>query len=152
MSARRGHLARALRAHHALLIALFASGCPGVVRPLERPRVDVREVAAAGDANGDLRVRVSLRVVNSNSIALSARALDWELAIAGAEPRRGRAELDQTISALAGAIVKVAFVVPAGSAASNARDYRLSGTLHLTSERGDIGAVFDGQGEASDSI
>jgi hypothetical protein len=150
MSAR----ARVLCARHALIIALalLAGACPGVQRPLERPRVDVREVASAVDVDGDRVVRVRLRVVNSNAIALSARALDWELAIAGAELRRGRVELDQAISARASAIVDVTLELPAARSASNARDYRLSGTLHLMSERGDIGAVFDSQGEVGDFI
>jgi hypothetical protein len=100
------------------------------------------------DANGDLVVRVRLHVINSNAIALSARAVDWELAIHGAEPRRGRVELDQTIFARASAIVDVTLDVPAARGDAGKRDYQLAGTLHLMSERGDIGAVFDGQGDS----
>lgn len=152
-------LARQTRIHHrgrrcgdrtgpVLIIALLLGACPGVRAPLERPRVDVRAVAAVVH-EGDAMVRVRLRVVNRNATALRARAVDWELVMAGAGPRRGRVDLDAQVAARASTIVDVTFRVaaPALMATSSGREYALSGTLHLMSERGDVGAVFDSQGE-----
>lgn len=151
MSARRGpRHARVTVLLCGLLCGLLAGACPGVRAPLEHARVDVSEVAAQVNAEGHGKVRVRLRVMNRNAIALSARAVDWELAVTGVGPRRGRAALDQIIAARSTAMVDVELDVPGlimANQAAHSRDYRLSGTLHLMSERGDVGAVFDSQGE-----
>jgi hypothetical protein len=137
----------------AVLVAFFLVACPGVVVPLERPRVQVTEVSAAPDSAGDVLVRLRLVATNPNSEALSARAFDWEVAVAGIPPWRGRSALTQTLASRAGAEWDITLTIPAAVANdavvrldSGARAYHVSGTLHFTGRRGEISAFFDQQG------
>lgn len=134
-----------------LLAALVLCGCPGVTAPLERPRLHLEQVAA--HAGEELHVRVRLRVHNPNATAVHARALDWALLLGDAPLVRGRAELDKRVPARESAALDIDLALaaaPAGAMTarmdSGHRGYRLRGTVHFVTERGDICAVFDESG------
>jgi hypothetical protein len=148
----------AARVAFLLWLAHLLLACPGVVVPVERPRVQVAEVSAVPDRAGTILVRMRLVVTNPNSVALSAQALDWEISLAGAPPWRGRTGFTQSpaahsLPARAHVTWDIAVTIPAGVAGamvarlrSGARGYQVSGTLHFTGPRGDISGFIDEQG------
>lgn len=137
------------------VLALALSACPGVATPLKRPQMTVAETTAiaSSQSDGSPRLRMRLTAVNRNSSALVAQAIDWHFALADEPPVRGRSELAVTVPADGTASIEVELPLPSTSVAaltrllrSGQRDYRVSGTVHYASKRGDLGAVFDDAG------
>jgi len=135
------------------VVFLFV-GCPGITKPLEKPTVSLQGVEVTSVSLAGLDARVSLSIMNPNSIGLPLRALDWELSIGGASPIRGRANLSENIPARGTAPVDVDLHVSATTAmetatriASGANDYHVSGVLHFETKLGDIAVEFDHTGE-----
>ena len=145
------------RAGHVALLWLFGLGaCPRVAIPVERPQVRADEsivlVPAAGGAMARLHLR--LRAVNRNRTDVRAQAVDWQLTLVESEPIRGRSSLDAVVPAGAAATLDVELRVSGERLTGLVEDlalgsgmYRVSGTVHFTSRRGDVGAVFDDAGQ-----
>ena len=135
------------------IAALMLSGCPGVLAPLEKPRLDLRGVSVVSVSLSGLRADARFDILNPNSIGVPLRAVDWALSIGGATPMRGRVDLNQTIPAKGSAPVVVEISIGTTAAAemasrvaSGATDYHLSGTMHFQTSLGDIAVVFDHSG------
>lgn len=138
-------------------LALTVLACPAIPPPLERPLVTIESMDAAVSPDAELLVHVRLRAVNPNGTKLDAHVLDWEIAI-GDTPStlRGRTVINQSIPARASALMHIELALPAAAAgdmasrlASGMRQYRLRGTLHVSSAAGELGAIFDQQGEVA---
>jgi hypothetical protein len=124
-----------------------------VAAPLERPLITVLEVAASNTDSAALLVRVHLSVHNPNATTMYARALDWQLSLAGQPPVRGRLSFDTTVAGKRSSSVWLRFELApqtarqlAGRLHEGTQAFHIHGTVHLFSERGDMGAVFDQQG------
>jgi LEA14-like dessication related protein len=135
------------------LILLASAGCPGVLKPLEKPTAEFQGLAVLGVGFTGLDARAAFVLTNPNSVGLPLRAVDWELSIGGASPVRGRVDLSATIPAKGSAPIDVDIRVSSGAAvemasrlSSGATDYRVSGTMHFQTSLGDIAVVFDHSG------
>jgi hypothetical protein len=117
------------------LVALVAA-CPGVPRPLEEPRVEVRAADVVEAA-----LSAELAVVNPNHEALVAVAVDWQLEVDDAPVARGREDLHVDVAALAPAAVSLRATLPAPPGTGH---LALSGTLHLRDGKGFVAASFYG--------
>ena len=102
-------------------------------------------------------LRADFDVTNPNSIAIPIKAVDWEVSIGGAEPFRGRAEVDTTIPAYGSAPLAVDVELSAVTAVTTikaisggARDYRIGGVIHFATPIGQISMTFQEEGTISD--
>lgn len=122
----------------ALALVVLLAACPGVMRPLEVPRADLRVVTLAPDGAA---LDLDLAVTNPNSVALNLRAIDWEVQVDDTPVARGRLDLAATIPAKASAPVRgaiaVAVTLPVGATVY------VSGTMHFETSSGDVAATFD---------
>lgn len=132
---------------------LFGTGCPGVLKPLEKPTAEFQGLTVQGVGFSGLDARAAFVLTNPNSIGLPLRAVDWQLSIGGASPVRGRVDLSATIPAKGSAPIDVGIHVTAGAAvemagrlSSGARDYHVAGTMHFQTSLGDIAVAFDHSG------
>jgi LEA14-like dessication related protein len=134
-------------------VLLSLSGCPGVLKPLEKPTADFQGLSLLGVGFSGLDARAAFILTNPNSIGLPLRAVDWELSIGGASPLRGRVDVSATIPAKGSAPIDVdlhvtpaAAVETAGRISAGATDYRVSGTMHFQTSLGDVAVAFDHSG------
>jgi hypothetical protein len=140
--------------HVLLLFCLWlglSAACPAVPAQLERPLITVREIAATGISDGQaLLVRVDLSVYNPNLATMHARALDWQLSLAGQQPVRGRSSFDATMAGKNSANVSLQFELLPKTARpalhEGGQAFHFQGTVHVFNKRGDMGVTFDRQG------
>lgn len=137
----------------AAVAALLLTACPGVLRPLEKPTVELQRVELIGAGLSGLDLRAHFVMTNPNNVGLPLVAVDWELSIGSASPVRGRANLAAKIPAKGSAPVVVDVHVGPGAAiglvravSQGERSYHLRGTLHFDTKLGDIAVVFDETG------
>ncbi len=142
-----------------LLAALALAGCPGITKPLEKPTVELRGVAVTSVSLAGLDARLAFSITNPNTIGLPLRAIDWELAIGGATPFRGRVTLSNNIPARGSSPVDVDVHIGAAAAVdmatrlnNGARDYHLACTLHFETGLGDIAVALDTTGQLTDAL
>ena len=97
-----------------------------------------------------------MNVLNPNAIALPLAAVDWQLAIGGAQAISGRVDLGTSIPAKGSAPVSASLRVNAADAArvaprlaGGARDYRLKTVLHFDTALGDLTVTVDKDGTLS---
>lgn len=138
-----------------LLLAAMLGACPGVTPRLQHPQVSVTRAAVRMPAASmaEAAVSVHMTLANSNATEVRARAIDWQLTVADGQPVRGRSSFDVVVPAGETRDLTVEIVVPPIPSAEISRlresghnRFRLSGTVHCMSARGDIGAVFDEAG------
>jgi len=133
--------------------ALLLAACPGVLRPLEKPTVELQRAELVGAGLSGLELRAHFVMTNPNNVRLPLVAVDWELSIGRASPVRGRADLAAEIPAKGSAPVVVDVHVGPGAAiglvravSAGDRTYHLAGTLHFDTKLGDIAVAFDETG------
>ncbi len=142
-----------MRAAGLAALALFLTACPGVLRPLEKPTVELQRVELVGAGLSGLDLRAHFVMTNPNDVGLPLVAVNWQVSIGSASPVRGRANLAAKIPAKGSAPVVVNVHVGPGAAiglvravSAGERTYHLSGTLHFDTKLGDIAVVFDETG------
>ena len=128
------------------IVAVLSSGCSMFMHTVEKPRVDVRDVAVtsvslAGSLDGEMRMDVT----NPNAVGVPLSGIDWQLAIAGQPAVRGHVDVSQTIPAHGVAPVVAAVRLDARDAFAavqsvmgGARDYQLDARLHFSTALGEI--------------
>jgi len=128
------------RARLAAFVLLVAAACPGGVRPMETPLVELRSASLLDGA-----LAAELLVVNPNHEGLVVEAVDWQLDVDEQPLARGRQDLRVVVAALAPAPVSLRGTLSPGQAAHlGGGAATLSGTLHLRSSRGLVAASFYG--------
>jgi LEA14-like dessication related protein len=88
-----------------LVLVLALAACPGILAPLEKPRVDLEGLRAAELSLAGLNLTFQLRVTNPNGVALPLSAMDYELSLEDRPFLRGRLELHEELPARAAAPV-----------------------------------------------
>ncbi len=133
--------------------ALALCACPGVLRPLEKPTVELQRVELVGAGLSGLDLRAHFALTNPNDVGLPLVAVNWQVSIGSAAPVRGRANLSQKIPARGAAPVVVDVHVGPGAAiglvravSAGERTYHLAGTLHFDTKLGEIAVAFDETG------
>lgn len=144
--------------------ALFALGCSwlgctGLASPVAEPEVELREVAVVSVSMTGALLRATFVVTNPNSVAIPIEAVDYDVAIGGADPFRGQIRVDQTIPAYGSAPVALDLEIDPMTAAdtirrlsAGERDYRINGTVHLRSPVGRLSVVFSEEGTIDETM
>jgi hypothetical protein len=114
----------------AIAAVLAASGCSIFMRSVEKPSVDVRDVAMTEVSLAGVEGQVRLDVTNPNAVGVPLSGIDWQLSIAGAP-----AVTPVTASLRIDAADAVAV---AQRVAGGARDYQLDARLHFSTALGEI--------------
>ncbi len=142
------------------LAALALGGCSLFMHSVETPRVDVRDVAVTSvSILGGVEGAVRLDVTNPNAVGVPLRAIDWQLAVAGARAVTGHVDLSQTIPAHGVAPVTASLHISAGDAievaqrlAVGARDYQLDARLTFASPMGEVTVDVHKDGALTDGV
>lgn len=133
---------------------VLVSGCSIFMKSVEKPTVNVRDVAVSSVSLTGLDGEVRLDVSNPNPIGVPLRAIDWQLAVGGAAAVDGRIELSQTIPAKGVAPVTAAIHLDAARAfkvgsviASGATDYRLDARFYFATALGEVAVDVHHEGQ-----
>ncbi|MCE9575468.1 MAG: LEA type 2 family protein [Deltaproteobacteria bacterium] len=136
-----------------VVIALVASGCAMFMKSVEKPKVDVRDVAVTSASFTGLDGEVRLDVMNPNPVGVPLRAVDWQLAVGSAQAVSGRIELSETIPAKGTAPVTAALHLDAAHAinvgraiAGGASDYTLDARFYFATALGEVAVDVHHQG------
>jgi LEA14-like dessication related protein len=138
--------------------ALLAGGCAMLMKTVERPKVDVRDVALTSVSLRGIEGEVQLDISNPNAVGVPLSGIDWQLAVGGASAVSGHVDVSQTIPAHGVAPVTASLRIDAGQAlavasrvSAGARDYTLDARFHFSTSVGDltvdvhhVGALSDG--------
>ncbi|HTJ44552.1 MAG TPA: LEA type 2 family protein [Kofleriaceae bacterium] len=128
------------------IAAVLSSGCSMFMHTVEKPKVDVRDVAVTsislgGTIDGEMR----LDVTNPNAVGVPLSGIDWQLSIGGAPSVSGHVDVSQTIPArgVAPVVAAVRLNAQDGLGAvqkvmNGARDYQLDARLHFSTALGEI--------------
>lgn len=143
-----------------LAFATLLSGCSIFMRSVEKPRVDVRDVAVTSiSLGGEVDGEVRLDVTNPNAVGVPLSGIDWQLAVAGAPAVRGHVDVSQTIPARGVAPVTAALRIDARDAfqvarevAGGARGYALDARLHFATALGEIEVDVHKDGDLTDGV
>lgn len=101
-----------------LVLVWALGGCPGILAPLEKPRIDFDGVRAASLSLAGLDLTFQLRVTNPNGVGLPLRAMDYDLSIEGRPFLQGRLDLHEELPARASAPVLAHVHITATNAAT----------------------------------
>src|SRR5512141_629632 len=75
---------RQLAAAAGVLATLALGGCAMFMHTVEKPRVDVTDVALSSASFTGIDGQVSLDVSNPNSVGVPLSGIDWQLTVGGA--------------------------------------------------------------------
>jgi len=142
------------------LAALAVTGCSLFTHTVERPTVDVRNVALSSvslmaGAEGTVR----LDVQNPNPVGVPLRSIDWQISVAGAPAVRGHVDVSQTIPARGVAPVTASLQIGASDAvevarhmAGGAREYALDARLTFSTAVGPLEVDVHKDGDLADGL
>jgi LEA14-like dessication related protein len=135
------------------------SGCSIFMRSIEKPTATVRDVSVSTVSFAGATGKLSLDVMNPNSVGVPLSGIDWQLSIGGSRAVTGTVQLSQTIPAKGVAPIETTLsiaardaIVVAGVLASGARDYRVDVTLHFSTQVGQIDVAVNHTGELGSSL
>jgi LEA14-like dessication related protein len=130
-----------------MMIAVIAlgAGCSMFMRSMERPKIEVRDVAVAPSGLGQITGELKLDVTNPNDFGVPLNGIDWQISIGGARAVTGKIELSQTIPARGVAPVTTSLTIGLADAmavgaalAGGARDYALAAKLRFSAGFGQL--------------
>jgi LEA14-like dessication related protein len=139
---------------------LAASGCSMFMHTVEKPTVEVRDVAVTSvSLGGEVDGQVQLDVTNPNAVGVPLSGIDWQLSVAGAPAVRGHVEVSQTIPAHGVAPVTAGLRIDARDAfavaqqvMAGARDYQLDARLHFATALGEVAVDVHKDGALTDGV
>lgn len=138
----------------AIPLALSSGACSSIPKPLEDPKVDVREVVVSYDPQANLVVgNFDLDVTNPNGVSVPLRRIEYQIEIGGQTavgivdaphtiPAKGTAPVHALVAA---APQSVAFA--AAGYALGARTYKLTGHAEFKTSLGAIKVPFRQEGQ-----
>ena len=91
----------------AIVCLLLISGCAGLGKTLEPPRVSLADVRIQEMKGLENIVHIDLRVFNTNDIPLVIRGIDCDLTMNGKKLATGVSRVEQEIPAYATAVIPV---------------------------------------------
>ena len=143
----------------AIAAVLAAGGCSIFMRSVEKPTVDVREVAMMSVSLAGVEGQVRLDVNNPNAVGVPLSGIDWQLSVAGAPAVTGHVDVSQTIPAHGVAPVTASLrfatadaIAVAQRVASGARDYQLDARLHFATALGEVAVDVHKDGSLTDRL
>lgn len=129
----------------AFTLALATTGCSMFMKSVEKPKVDVRDVAVTSVSFGGIDGELRLDVQNPNPVGVPLRAIEWQLAVGTTPAVSGRIDLTENIPARGVAPVTAAIhlgsvdAVQVGRAiAGGVRDYRLDARFRFATALGEV--------------
>lgn len=144
----------------AIAFLVSSTGCAMFMHTVEKPTVDVRDVAVtSASLTAGVDGEIRLDVTNPNAVGVPLSGIDWQLSVDGAQALTGHVELSQTIPARGVAPVTAALHIDARDAfevarrvAGGARDYQLDARLHFATALGEISVDVHKDGALADGI
>jgi LEA14-like dessication related protein len=143
----------------AIAAVLAAGGCSIFMRSVEKPTVDVRDVAMTSMSLAGVEGQVRLDVTNPNAVGVPLSGIDWQLAVAGAPAVTGHVDVSQTIPPHGVAPVTASLRIDAADAiavaqrvAAGGRDYQLDARLHFSTALGEISVDVHKDGALADRL
>jgi hypothetical protein len=130
-----------------------ATGCGLLGRTVERPKVEVQQVALTDVGWSGARGTLDLTIINPNAVGLPLTAIEWQLAVHGDRAVTGRIDLRQEIPAKGSAPVRAELTIATADAARvaphllrGARDYQLGARLIFATPLGELSVDVTHQG------
>jgi LEA14-like dessication related protein len=153
-------MTRRLALAAATAITFGLSGCSLFLHSIEKPKVDVRDVALSSvSLMAGVEGTIRLDVENPNPVGVPLRAIDWQLAVAGAPAVRGHVDVSTTIPARGVAPVTASLAIGAGDAvevarrmAGGGRGYALDARLFFSTSVGEVEVDVHKDGDLADGI
>jgi LEA14-like dessication related protein len=144
----------------AAALAVTLTGCALFMRSVEKPNVEVRDVALSQvSLMAGVEGHVALDVSNPNAVGVPLQGIDWQLSIAGAPAVRGHVDVSQTIPAHGVAPVTASLHIDAGDAVAVARrlavggrEYGLDARIYFAMPMGTISVDVHKDGALSDVL
>ena len=143
----------------AIAAVLAAGGCSIFMRSVEKPTVDVRDVAMSSASLAGVEGQVRLDVTNPNAVGVPLSGIDWQLSVAGAPAVTGHVDVSQTIPAHGVAPVTASLrfgtadaIAVAERVAAGARDYQLDARLHFATALGEVAVDVHKDGSLADRL
>ena len=125
-----------------LSIGLLISGCAGLGKPLEPPRVSLADIRVEDFTGFETVFQIQLRVINTNDVDLKVKGLEAELEINGQSFAAGVSNTPVKIPAFGTELVTVAvyssvikmFKSVYGLQESEELQYRINGKLRVAGD------------------